>query len=189
MHQKLCSRSLIVAGAFAAAVAAGACNGNNNTADNNRATGTSASADANQQPMTVTGCLQKAGSDYILTEAMTPAPVGTSGSADTNTAARDQQKAASRSYRLNNDRESNDQMNDMLGKEVRVNGRVTDQANIGTSGSSNSRPGDIDAKDLARIDVASMESISDSCSNSAAHDQNGSHDQDKGSKAKPKSKR
>src|SRR5438128_6970479 len=93
MHQKLCSRSLLLAGGLAAAVAAGACT-RDNVADN-RAPGSAAGADANQTAAItiVTGCLQKGsgGSDYILTEAVVPTPVGTSGSAaEPNKAARDQ---------------------------------------------------------------------------------------------------
>jgi hypothetical protein len=181
---------------FAGALTFVAC-GNDNTTANKNAPPAAAPAENtasnNQQPVTLTGCLQKGDgrSDFILTQANTASPVGTSGAAsDTAKIEREQREAAAHSYRLDGDR---DELDKLVGHQVRVSGNLTDKGDMNrasaenergaapTSGStapkgSEARNPDYDrdrAKisegDLAKVDVKSIESVSDSCG--AAHSQ------------------
>ena len=170
--------TIILSSGFAVALAVAACGGADNTRGNNAsgatggATGTSSERNA---PVTLTGCLQKgSGSrEYILTQASRSAgAVGTTGSAS-ESAAREQQQAAARSYRLGG---NTDRLDDLVGKQVRVTGRITDEGNAaksesgrepsaGSAADTNANRRDIDASDLAKVDVDSAEKVSDDCSN------------------------
>jgi hypothetical protein len=165
MHLNVRARLTIAAGMVALGLAATACNksSNQSTADTR---GTSGSAD-NAPAITLTGCLQEGkgiGSSYILTQANRASePVGTSGSAAAGDKVRSEElKAAVKSYRLDGD---NGQLRDLLGKQVRVSGRVTDQGDLNkdrdrvASGKS-----DLDESDLARVKVDSMDKVADACS-------------------------
>jgi len=174
---------------LAAAVATGLAGCTQNAADPN---GTGIRANDGPRAdrdvaMTVTGCLQQGSGlhSYILSQANVASDaVGTSGSdasrdrtaadtgktaaADRNAAApqdkigHEQEAAAERSYRLDGD---NDQLKNLVGKEVRVSGKLADPGDINTPsnrderGTSGSADRDISASDIAKIDVASIESI------------------------------
>jgi hypothetical protein len=125
-------------------------------------------------PLTVTGCLQHAGgleSEFILTEDINVGePVGTSGS---GTDVRNEQLgAARRSYRLSG---AEQDLDTLVGKQIRVTGTLTDAATLpradagrsdreqmGRSAGDNDRR-EIDADDLAQMDVQQIETISERC--------------------------
>ena len=78
--------------------------------------------------------------------------------------------AASRSYRLNGD---NDELDKLVGHQIRVSGTLADRGNLnapqqgssperGTSGTMN-KDRELSESDLAKVDVKSVESIADSC--------------------------
>ena len=177
------AKMLMLSSGFAAALAVAACGGANNAADKNAPGGTpSATGTSGEQKVTLTGCLQKGSGmrEYILTQASrTGGAVGTSGTAsESNAVQREQTQAAARSYRLGG---NTDQLDDLVGKQVRVTGRITDQANLGagtqepkrepaneSAAKEKSERRDIDAGDLARVDVDSADKVSDNCSNSQA---------------------
>src|SRR5437667_677919 len=138
MHMNV--RTRLLAGAtIALALSAWACS--NTSRDTYSATGTSGTA--TEQSVNLTGCVQETGGlagDYILTEVNSQnRPVGTSGtsgpsgtapsgsSATGDLAVREQHAAATLSYRLDGD---NSQLRDLVGKQVQVTGRITEQGNI-----------------------------------------------------------
>lgn len=141
--------------------------------------GTAADAKARdtQPPVTVTGCLQKGDgvlkSDYILTEVNTArAAVGTSGTAPSgangDAVARDQLRQAARAYRLSGD---GDALEPLVGKQVRVSGTLVKRSEVNEhkpDGTLKDRDRTkIDAGDLARIDVAQVDSVADACGGKA----------------------
>jgi hypothetical protein len=76
---------------------------------------------------------------------------------------------------------NDEELRQHVGKQVRVTGRITDQANLGagtqepkrepaneSAAKEKSERRDIDAGDLARVDVDSADKVSDNCSNSQA---------------------
>ena len=174
MNRKL-GRPFLVACGCTAALAAAACGNSNTTA--NRETPSAAAtpaenASSDNQAVTLTGCLMRGDgrNDFIMTKANEP--VGTSGAA--NGPGRPGSKtleAASRSYRLNGD---NDELEKLVGHQIRVNGTVADKGDLkaadkgseerGTSGTVGKNR-EISQSDLAKVDVKSVESIADSCEN------------------------
>ena len=186
--------STFFAWGIAAALAAFACGGNGHDqygADAQRtgqppAAGAGASGSAanaatsgeNNSPVTLTGCLQKGDgrADYILTEVNTTrTTVGTSGSTGAAESApkidavgQEQMRAVSHAYRLSGDR---DNLEPLVGKQVRVSGTITQQSDL-TAHDDNGKVKDrdrtkFDEDDLARIDVASVDSVSDNCGGKA----------------------
>lgn len=127
-------------------------------------------ADAPKQPITLTGCLQKGDgrSDYILTAVNTTREsptVGTSGASQNgDKVGEEQMRQASHAYRLSGD---HDHMEGLVGKQVRVSGTVTAQSDLNEhtqSGQLKERDRQkIDEGDLAKVDVASIDSIADAC--------------------------
>jgi len=203
MHLNATTR-LLTSAAAALALSAWACS-NTSSDQNNTATPGAAgtSGAANEQSINLTGCLQETGGmtgDYILTQVNSQSrPIGTSGSAPNSTApnstapggssasgdiaAREQQNAAAQSYRLDGD---NSQLKDLVGKQVSVSGRVTDQAKISGASGTPANPAttanpnttanpatgaganhDISASDLARVKVDSITKVADSCGNTS----------------------
>jgi hypothetical protein len=199
MHVNFRSR-LLAGAAVAFALSAWACS--NTSRDTYSATGTSGTAA--EQSVNLTGCVQQTGGltgDYILTEVNSQnRPVGTSGtapggsSATGDLAAREQQAAASLSYRLDGD---NSQLRDLVGKQVQVTGRVTEQGKVASSNPSGTPSGaptpgtprdmtdnpqgkpaypstpatatpNISASDLARVKIDSITKVSESCGSAAA---------------------
>jgi hypothetical protein len=191
---KQLDKTLLAGCAFAAALAIGCSNNEpraNNPSDTaNRPAGTPGAAgtagtaadarDSEKNATTLTGCVQETKGitgNYILTQASAApsgsAPVGTSGSTSSGSAIEQKQmSAAKKSYRLSGE---TDQLKDLVGHEVRVNGTVTDQGDIAATtppadkkpSASARKSGDINESDLPKIDVASVTNVSDSCGASA----------------------
>jgi hypothetical protein len=135
--------------------------------------------------MTLVGCLQRGGSvfggGYLLTMLREPeGAIGTSGSITQSGSSveREQMRAAASTYRL--DPQKGVDLDDKVGKEVRVTGVVAEAANlpngagaIGTSGDTqvpnrdrnaqNGRDTHLDTGDLAKLDVSSAVVTSASC--------------------------
>jgi len=138
---------------------------------NRTTTGTAANESAARPTITVTGCLQKGdlGSDYILTEVNhSRTSVGTSGSnqpAGSDAVGREQIHEAERSYRLAAD---SDRLEPLVGKEVRVSGTVDRDSKLNERDANGSLKDQdrtkIDDKDLARVQVTSIEQIAEQCS-------------------------
>jgi hypothetical protein len=173
-----------------AAVLAGACD---NTAGqmsanlDNRPVGMSGSAPTADEknakkPIDLTGCLQKADGSYVLTQISTPnanaAPTSKKG--DGSVVEREQMHAAQHAYRLSADKA--DDLEKLVGKQVKVSGTVMERSeltgrddrkgndlSVGTSGAqdrNHERDRDrakIDASDLARVDVTSIQQTAEGC--------------------------
>jgi hypothetical protein len=118
------------------------------------------SADPNG-PVTVTGCLQQGeGSDFILTQAREESgAIATSGQADAGAVPQQQRQAAARSYRLSGGPEN---LREMVGQQVRISGTMDDRGNLQQEGEQ-PREGEIDADDLAEVEVTSAESVAPTC--------------------------
>lgn len=187
MNQKISTTCIGVG--MAVALSAFGCGGNNNrdTADASRtgaaAPGTTASANQKNRPVTLTGCLQKGDgrSDYILTQINTPrTTVGTSGAEGRKAAAengaaassgssagvvaQEQLNAAEHAYRLNGD---HDKLEPLVGQQVRVSGTLTARSDLNAR-AEQGRTNDqdrrkIDESDLAKVDVASIDSTAENC--------------------------
>lgn len=184
--QRLWATPLVVSSGIALALAGAACSNNSNDANGSRTQSANSIAGTTGQQnaaVTLTGCLQKSSgvNNFILAPANTAThgSVGTSGAAASgDVVGREQEAAAERSYRLSGD---NDQLNGMVGKQVRVRGHMTDQGDLhgsnsaaradrderGTSGSADRDRHDIDADDLAKVDVVSIDRIADACGTTA----------------------
>ena len=137
--------------------------------------GNTAAVDRDKAPVTLTGCLQKGDgrSDYILTEVnSTRQTVGTTGSSGSaaegksspDVVGQEQMRAATHAYRLNGERDS---LEPLVGKQVRVSGTMTRQSDLNAhddAGKLKDRDRTkIDEGDLARIDVASVDSVAENC--------------------------
>ena len=133
--------------------------------------------------MSVTGCLQKGPTEFIVTQINSPAgpPVDTSGSGSRKgQVARDRAREATHAYTLDGDSE---RLAAMLGRRVRVVGtfaqdgklhapgsRVemprwgssTDRA-VGTSGVIASEREAVNEDDLMKLEVISIEQVASSC--------------------------
>ena len=125
-------------------------------------------------PITVTGCLQKESgliTTYIVTTLNEPSQkgVGTTG----NAVEREQLREAAQAYRV--DTKDKVDMDTMVGKQVRVSGTISKHADLPEPPSAAPNPSrtpgtneaprmeKIGKGDLAKIDEASIEVISDSC--------------------------
>jgi hypothetical protein len=158
---------------------------NEAAADRRDSAGTTASTATGHEGanITLTGCLQKQDGlmdSFILTQVNEPSgAVGTSGSG----AEREQMRAAKHSYQL--EVEDNDDFDKLVGKQVRVTGKLQEMSDLsrGTAGSTanDNRAGannradgnnradadrrDIDANDLAKVDVETVTQVADACGN------------------------
>jgi hypothetical protein len=168
------------------AVTLSACGKNDRTTSmsDHRAVGTSGSASSvTKNPIDLTGCLQKADGSFVLTQINRPEPnaVPTDKERDGSIVDREQLHAAQHAYRLSADKD--DDLKKLVGKQVKVHGTVMEKSDliagderrgndlmVGTSGSQDKnherkdRP-KIDAGDLARVDVASIEKVAEGCGN------------------------
>ena len=153
--------------AAAFAIAAGACgNGADREPMNEETAEPAATAPAGEsanqnRAVTVTGCLQQGdGRDFILTQAMEESgPIATSGQTETGAVQQQQRQAASRSYRLSG---GPDNLREMVGQQVRISGTMEDRGNLQQDGQQ-PREGEIDAGDLAEVEVTSAESVAPTC--------------------------
>lgn len=133
-------------------------------------------ATSDKPALTLTGCLQNTEGitgDYILAQATTAkggAPVGTSGSAEPSDAIGQRQlNAAEHSYRLSGE---SDQLKSLVGHKITVSGTLADRGDLANS----RKPDDKDANsgrnigtsDLAKVDVMTVQDVSDTCSNAAS---------------------
>ncbi len=133
-----------------------------NTPKDTLATGTSGSnAEKNTTPVTISGCLQKTGglNNFVITQANRMESVGTSGAAGSNSVENKEIVAASKSYRLSGG--DNDELNNMIGKQVRVVGTLTERAHIVAQ--DNDKSPAVDADDLAKVDIQSVTKTVDAC--------------------------
>ncbi|HEY2904782.1 MAG TPA: hypothetical protein VGJ29_02720, partial [Vicinamibacterales bacterium] len=124
------------------------------------------------QSVTLTGCLQEGkGNTYVITELNEPKQPDSSQPAVVE---RERLAAAEKSYRLKSDDTAG--MAKLVGHRVRVEGTLTRRANlpespsgsVATSGQRDDRkaestPQDISQKDLAQVDVRSVQSIANAC--------------------------
>jgi len=118
-----------------------------------------------KSPITITGCLQKGDgrSDYILTEMnTTQTTVGTTGAAPGGSTAdavgKEQTRAAAHAYKLNGE---HDALEPLVGKQVRVSGMLAARSDLAKDKDVDRTK--IDESDLAKIDVSSIDSVSDNC--------------------------
>lgn len=165
----------LVTGAFALAVSAIGCGEGNRRYDDT--VGTSGRDASENKSVTLSGCLQRGdGADFILTQAdASSGEASTSGSSSDRGSVEQQQRAqASRSYRLGGDSE---ELRDLVGQRVRVMGTLEDRGDLSEDdrqtsdrtavGTTGDRDRDeIDERDLARVDVSSVESIAKTCGTS-----------------------
>jgi hypothetical protein len=101
----------------------------------------------------ITGCLQKNGSDFVLRKNDTPvtaAPTGTTGTGDDRDTTYISKPAEAPSYLLH---DKNDQLGGYVGKEIRISGTLSNSAD----------PGGTKDRNLAEVDVASAALVSGSC--------------------------
>jgi hypothetical protein len=156
MNQKVWAKAMMACG-FAVVAAVGC---SDRSGNRTAANGTAADENNARSSVTLTGCLQKGdlGSEYVLTEVNhSPTSVGTSGStppAGGDAVGQEQLREAARAYRLAGD---SDALEPLVGKQVQVNGTVERRSKL------NERT-KIDADDLARVHVASIDRVADACS-------------------------
>src|SRR5262245_26706762 len=127
------------------------------------------------QPISITGCLQKDGRDYIVTRINEPSsrPVATSGGSN-GSVQNEQLREAASAYRVNPSDDS--KIDDLVGKKVEVAGTLTERAELtrdgdetrATSGSKADTDAgrartDIKNGDLARITATSVTKVADNC--------------------------
>jgi len=162
---------LTMASALALAVTAWACNGNSSR---NTARDTNTAAAPEGTSVSLSGCVQETTGlrgNYILTQVnREPRTVGTSGGSGSNdTVGREQRQAAAKRYRLDGD---SDQLRGMVGEQVRIAGRVTDNSDLSKDKAAQpndaSADRDISTSDLAKVKVDSISKIADSCEGGSA---------------------
>lgn len=150
--------------AAALAIAAGACNTADRESANedaNAGAPVGTGGDADNSPVTVTGCLQQGDGGFILTQANgQPGPVATSGEKESQEVQERQQQAAARSYRLSGD---DDNLRDLVGHQVRISGIVEDRGEVHEREGDQARDDEIERGDLAEIEVRSAQSVADTC--------------------------
>jgi hypothetical protein len=180
MDNKLFRRVMVAFGCTAALAFAACDNSKTQQGSASSPAGSPAAAPAEKsasenQPITLTGCLMRGDgrNDFILTKANQP--VGTSGApSEAGSIEQRTLEAAERSYRLKGD---DDQFKDLVGHRVRVSGTLADKGDLSASPSSSDKSEskvsgtsgeagknrEISESDLAKVDVNSIENVSDSC--------------------------
>jgi hypothetical protein len=152
----------------AALVLAAACGPNTaerSQAANPNAETPTASNQANpstNQAITVTGCLQRAGNDFVLTAMNEPAtsgaPAPTGTSATGNRVDREQMTEAKHAYKLTD--VDDDQLKPMVGNSVQVVGTIARPSEVAQA---MQKSNDLDKGDLAEVHVARVQRVADSC--------------------------
>jgi hypothetical protein len=131
-----------------------------------------------KKPIDLTGCLQRSGRSYVITQIDMPgpaaAPIDKKG--DGSLVERDQVAADRHAYRLN--AANRNDLDKLVGKQVKVSGTVTERPNlvvpedrrgndlkVGTSGVQDREHDrwDINAGDLAKVDVESIQQVAAGC--------------------------
>lgn len=136
------------------------------------------------QAVTLEGCVQRGGGTFtpgfVLTMVNSPSTVGTAGSVTTSGSSveREQMRIAASTYRL--DPQGDVKLDNMVGKRVRVNGTITEEAKApngkGAIGSDadTQRPNrdridrddhstGLELNELAKVEVTSASIVTDSC--------------------------
>jgi len=174
MGSRVFSKAFMVGCGLAMAISGAACN-RNDAAEVDRDTDRLAADTAKQPghegaPITVTGCLQRGSgmNNFILTQVNSPSdtPVATSGGSGGAAVQREQLREAKHAYTLDGDK---DAMRDLVGKEVRVTGKIAESSDLRRAVPENRSAGDrrqgldIDAGDLAKVDVQGIVRVADAC--------------------------
>jgi hypothetical protein len=168
--------SIVTTAITSLAIAAAAC-GTSNRASNANTSERASNPAASNAPAadqrgsdsaaatTITGCLQRDGRTYIVTRINEPSQpgVGTAGSGAA--VEREQIREASNAYRI--DAKNQSDLDSMVGKQVRVNGRVERSANLPEPTGTDKRD-DLDKGDLAKIEADSVSVVADNCGSGAA---------------------
>ncbi len=169
------SKTCVAGGVLAMAISTGACN-RDEAAEIDRDTDRLASDTAKPghegAPITVTGCLQRgdAMNSFVLTQINTPSdsPVATTGKeAGSEAVQREQMRGAKHAYELEGD--DRDALRTLVGKQVRVTGTVEENSDLPSEArenrdSTSRREGlDINARDLAKIEVTGVVQVADVC--------------------------
>jgi len=164
---RMTGATAVVACGIAVAISSAACN-----RDNNGRSATNESGGHVGAPINLTGCLQKEGgltTTYILTQVNEPTQsVGTSGSSSTANVDQERMREAKHSYRLSGD---SDQLKDLVGKQVKVDGTIAENSDMTKRRTDTNKPADVDAGDLAKVDVRNIVAVSDACGDAAAKPQ------------------
>jgi hypothetical protein len=157
---------------IAATIACGNANTRNNSAtDDTMPARTAPAADQQSrkgEAVNLTGCLQegKRGT-YILTRLNEPAQRGVGTSGDGIAVEREQLREAANAYRV--EAKNQVDMEEMLGKQVRVTGVVSKGADLPSQPTATNGTGrddtreKIDQGDLAKIDADSVTVVADNC--------------------------
>jgi hypothetical protein len=167
------TKTIIAGAGLAVALTGAACNRHDAAEvdrDNDRLAADTKDRGHEGAPITVTGCLQRGSgmNNYILTQVNSPSetPVATTGKDASGAAVqREQMREAKHSYTLASDHK--DAMRDLVGKQVRVNGTIKEASELhkeaAEAKSSGDRRLDIDAGDLAKIDVEGIVQVAEEC--------------------------
>jgi hypothetical protein len=170
MSSILRSKAFIAGCGLAVAMSGTACN-RDEAAEVDRNTDSLAGDTSTQRghegaPITVTGCLQRGSglNNYILTQVNTPSdtPVATSGK-DGAAVQREQMREAKHSYVLDGD--DKDAMRSLVGKQVRVTGKIDETSELrrGTSDGNRRENLEISAGDLAKVEVQGIVQVAEVC--------------------------
>lgn len=157
--------------AIATSVACGNDNARNKPADETVPAGTPATDQQARegQPISLTGCLQEgARRTYIVTHLNEPVERGVGTSGSPAAVEREQLREAANAYRV--EAKNQVDMEEMLGKQVRVTGVVRRAADLpsqapdasGTAGKDDNRE-KIEQSDLAKIDADSVVVVAENC--------------------------
>jgi hypothetical protein len=148
--------------------------------DNRPAVGAPAAtmSSQDQKPIDLTGCLQKSGRSYVITQIGTPSPAAAPPDKkdDSGRVEREQVTAPRHAYRLNAANRAD--LEKLIGKQVKVSGTVMEPSDltgredrrandlrVGTSGAQDrehDRP-EINTSDLASVEVASIQQVATGC--------------------------
>jgi hypothetical protein len=168
-------KGFIVGCGLVMSIGGAACN-RNDAAEVDRDTDRLA-ADTAKQPghegasITLTGCLQRGSgmNNFILTQVNSPSdtPVATTGKESSGAAVqREQMREAKHAYTLDGD---NGAMRDLVGKQVRVTGKLAESSELRRGVPETRTPGDrregldINSGDLAKVDVQGIVQVADAC--------------------------
>jgi hypothetical protein len=169
-------KGFIVGCGLVMAIGGAACN-RNDAAEVDRDTDRLAADTAKQPghegaPITLTGCLQRGGglNNFILTQVNAPSetPVATTGKDPGGAAVqREQMREAKHAFALEAD--DKDAMRELVGKQVRVTGKIDEASDLHRKSAEAKTPSerrdglDIDAGDLAKVDVQGIVKVADAC--------------------------
>lgn len=170
------SRAFIAGCGLAVAMSGAACNRHDAAEvdrDNDRLAADTAKDRGHEgAPITVTGCLQRGSgmNNFILTQVNEPSesPVATAGKDASGAAVqREQMREAKHAYQLDGD--DKDAIRDMVGKQVRVTGTIKEASELHKEAAETKTASDrldIDAGDLAKVNVQGIVQVAEACGQS-----------------------